>query len=194
MSIRMATTADIPQILDIYAPYVRNTAISFEYEVPSLESFTARFSGITAQFPWLVWEENGQILGYAYGSAPFERAAFGWCAEASIYLRPCAQGKGIGKALYAVLEQLLTLQGYCKVYVLVTTANAASIAFHEAVGYRFTAQMPNCGYKLGQWHGLVWLEKDLVFQQNPVSFPISCGSVVDFDRKFLEILDTLSLS
>ena len=193
MSIRMATAADIPQILEIYAPYVRNTAISFEYEVPTLEAFTQRFQSYTAQFPWLVWEEDGQVLGYAYGSAPFERAAFSWCAEASIYLHPSIQGKGVGRKLYAALEAILALQGYCKCYVLVTTANAASIAFHEAVGYHFTAQMPDCGYKLGAWHGLVWLEKQLNFAENPTQFPVSHHAVVDFDRKFQNILDTLSL-
>ena len=194
MSIRMAREADIPQILAVYAPYVQNTAISFEYEVPTLEAFTRRFLAITAQFPWLVWEENGQVLGYAYGSAPFERAAFGWCAESSIYLHPSIQGKGVGKALYAVLEAVLQLQGYCKVYALVTTANEASLAFHEAAGYRITAQMPNCGYKLGAWHGLVWLEKELFFHKNPKIFPLPVHSVVDFDRKFQNILDNLSLS
>lgn len=193
MSIRMATPADIPRILDIYAPYVRDTAVSFEYEVPTPDSFAQRFCAITAQFPWLVWEENGTVLGYAYGSAPFERAAFGWCAEASVYLHPSIQGKGIGKALYAVLEAILTLQGYCKIYALVTTANAASLAFHKAAGYRFTAEMPACGYKLGAWHGLVWLEKNLNFEENPKNFPLSCSSIVDFDRKFQKILDTLSL-
>lgn len=194
MSIRMATAADIGQILAIYAPYVQNTAISFEYTVPTMEEFSARFSAITAQFPWLVWEEEGRVLGYAYGSAPFERAAYRWCAEASIYLHPSVQGRGVGKALYAALEEILRLQGYCKVYVLVTTANCASIAFHEAVGYQFTAKMPACGYKLGAWHGIVWLEKTLEFVENPTSMPISIGAIVDFDRKFLQILDTLTLS
>ena len=192
--IRMATAADIPQILDIYSPYVCNTAISFEYDVPTLEEFTLRFHTITAQFPWLVWEEQGKVLGYAYGSAPFERAAFRWCAEASIYLHPSIHGKGVGKALYAVLEAILALQGYWKVYVLVTTANKDSLAFHEAVGYQFTASMPNCGYKLGCWHGLIWLEKLLNVGENPQNFPISVGSIVDFDRKFQKILDNLSLS
>lgn len=194
MSIRMATETDIPRILDIYAPYVRNTAISFEYEVPSLTDFTRRFHTITAQFPWLVWEENGKVMGYAYGSAPFERAAFGWCAEASIYLHPSIHGKGVGKSLYAVLEAILAVQGYQKVYVLVTTANSASVKFHEAVGYRFTASMPRCGYKLGVWHGLNWLEKQLNTVENPENFPIPVHSIVDFDRKFRQILDTLSLS
>lgn len=192
--IRMATEADIPAILEIYGPYVKNTAISFEYTVPTTEVFTARFRAITAQFAWLVWEENGGILGYAYGSLPFERAAFGWCAEASIYLRPEAQGRGIGRALYAVLEALLKLQGYVKVYALVTTANRPSVDFHMACGYRLTAKMPACGYKLGAWHGLLWLEKGLDSVEMPTKFPIPVGAVVDFDRKFAEILAKMTLS
>ena len=90
--IRIATEQDIPAILEIYGPYVQNTAISFEYTVPTLQEFTMRFRAITAQFPWLVWDENGKILGYAYGSAPFERVAYQWCAEDSLYLLPEAQG------------------------------------------------------------------------------------------------------
>lgn len=192
--IRMATAADIPAILDIYGPYVRSTAISFEYTVPTLEAFTARFQAITSQFAWLVWEEDGRVLGYAYGSLPFERAAFGWCAEASIYLRPEAQGRGIGRALYSVLEEILKLQGYVKVYALVTSANQPSVDFHLACGYTHTAAMPGCGFKLGAWHDLFWLEKRLNFVESPTNPPISVRGIVDFDRKFLEILDILSLS
>ena len=194
MQIRMATKADVPAILEIYAPYVRDTAISFEYSVPTLAEFTARFEAITAQFPWLVWEEAGMVLGYAYGSLPFERAAFGWCGEVSIYLRPEARGRGIGKKLYAVLESLMKLQGYCKVYSLITTANAPSIAFHEAVGYCYVAELPCCGFKLGQWHGLVWMEKVLESVEMPTTPPISILDVVDFDRKMTEILDKVTLS
>ncbi len=177
MSVRQATVQDVPQILEIYAPYVENTAISFEYEVPSLNAFTRRFLGITEQFPWLVWEEDGLILGYAYGSLPFERAAYQWCAEASVYLCPQAQGRGIGKQLYAALEQRLQAQGYRKVYAIITTANEKSIAFHRAVGYRHTATMPDCGFKLGQWHGTVWMEKDLNTWQTPPSTPVSVREI-----------------
>lgn len=172
MSVRPATVQDVPRILEIYAPYIENTAISFEYTVPTLEAFTQRFLGITQQFPWLVWEEDGVVLGYAYGSLPFERAAYQWCAEASIYLCPQAQGKGIGKKLYAALEQLLQEQGYKKVYAIITTANEPSIAFHEAVGYRHTATMPDCGYKFGKWYGTVWMEKDLNPWDAPPRKPI----------------------
>lgn len=192
--IRLATREDVPAILEIYAPYVENTAISFEYSVPTLESFTTRFEGITARFPWLIWEEDGQILGYAYGSLPWERAAFSWCAEVSIYLHPAAHRRGIGSALYGVLEQLLRLQGYLKVYAVVTTANQASVDFHRAAGYRLTASFPGCGFKHGAWHGTLWLEKQLSSVEMPTSVPIPLEGIVDFDRKFREILDTLSLS
>lgn len=173
MSIRMATVNDVPRILEIYGPYIENTAISFEYEIPSLEVFTQRFLGITAQFPWLVWEENGVILGYAYGSRPFERAAYQWCASASIYLCPEACGKGIGRKLYTALEQYLQQQGYRKVYAVITTANEDSVAFHRAVGFQYTATMPNCGYKFGKWYGTVWMEKDLNTWDTPPQEPCS---------------------
>ena len=182
MAIRMATRGDIPQILDIYAPYIRNTAFTFEYTVPTPEEFTRRFDAITAWFPWLVWEENGRLLGYAYGSAPFERAAYQWCTEASVYLRPEAQGRGIAKALYRELEALLKAQGYIKVYALITSRNEASLAFHRAVGYRFTAELTDCGFKMGLWHGVVWMEKPL----NPVEMtdkaPVSVHCIVKNNR------------
>ena len=84
MMIRMAVEADVPAMLAIYSPYVLNTTASFEYEPPTQAEFLERFRRITRQFPWLVWEEEGEILGYAYGSLPFERAAYAWCAEASV--------------------------------------------------------------------------------------------------------------
>jgi phosphinothricin acetyltransferase len=173
MSIRQATVQDVPRILEIYAPYVENTAISFEYAVPSLADFTQRFLGITAEFPWLVWEENGKILGYAYGSRPFERAAYRWNAEASIYLSPEAHGRGIGRQLYAALEEILQKQGYKKVYAIITTANQASVDFHKAVGYRETATFPGCGYKFGNWYGTIWMEKELNTWDTPSQAPIS---------------------
>lgn len=173
MSVRLATVQDVPRILEIYGPYVENTAISFEYTVPTLEEFTARFLKIAADFPWLVWEENGDILGYAYGSKAFERAAYQWCASVSIYLCPDACGKGVGKQLYDALEQRLQAQGYRKAYAVITTANEASVAFHRAVGYRHTATMPDCGYKFGKWYGTVWMEKDLNTWDVPPQEPVS---------------------
>lgn len=194
MPVRLAKEEDLPQILAIYAPYITDSSITFEYEVPTLEDFTARFHAITRQFPWLVWEEDGKILGYAYGSLPFERAGYRWCAEASIYLRPTAFRRGIGKKLYALLEELLKLQGYRMVYAIITAANKASLAFHTAAGYCHTACFPRCGYKFGTWLDVIWMEKVLQIVEFPMNPPFPIGDIVKNDRKFCEILDKLSLS
>lgn len=182
--IRLAREADLEQILEIYSPYVLDSTASFEYEVPTLEEFTARFREITAQFPWLVYEEDGVILGYAYGSYAFRRAAYRWSAESSVYLCPNAKGRGIGRALYAVLEQLLEKQGYRKVYAIVTSENEASLAFHKAVGFTVTAQMPEIGIKFGRLLGITWLEKCLKMGELPSKFPEPIGMVVSIDRNF----------
>lgn len=162
--LRNAVAADVPQMLAIYAGYVQNTTYSFEYDVPTPEEFLRRFRTYTAQFPWLVWEQDGAVLGYAYASAPFERAAYAWCAESSVYLAPDARGRGIGSALYTALEEILRSQGYQLNYALVTSENRRSLAFHEKMGYTVRADFPDCGYKLGRWVGVVWMEKRL----NPV--------------------------
>lgn len=192
--IRIATEADVAEILDIYAPYILNTAYTFEYDVPTEEAFLARFRGITAQFPWLVWEEEGRILGYAYGSAPFERAAYAWCSEISIYLRPEAKRRGIGTALYAAVEELLRRQGYTLVYALITSENEGSLRFHERAGYTFRVDFPRCGYKFGRWLGVVWMEKTLNFVENPSEKPACWLSIVENDRKLHDILAKMSLS
>ena len=183
MPIRFAAVQDVPEILSVYKPYIEQTAITFEYDVPSAEEFRERFLQITALCPWLVWEENGEILGYAYGAPAFERKAYAWCADLSVYLRPEARGRGIGKALYAELEHLLERQGYRVLYALVTTANKPSIAFHQAVGYRIAAEFPHCGWKLGQWHGVVWLEKDVGSDAPPEQFPIPFPELCRADAK-----------
>lgn len=192
--IRFATVSDVPRMLAIYAPYIENTTTSFEYTVPTVEAFEKRFLEKTAQFPWLVWEEDGQVVGYAYGSAPFERAAYGWCAEASIYLHPTAQGKGVGRKLYGVIEELLRMQGYWKVFAIVTSENLSSIAFHEAVGYTVTARFPNVGFKFGRWIGTIWLEKRLNFGEMPTEHPVSIDCVVKNNRNLTEVLDKMPLS
>lgn len=192
--IRMATEADIPAMLEIYAPYVLNTTYTFEYTVPTAEEFTARFRAITAQFPWLVWEENTRVLGYAYGSLPFERAAYSWCGEVSIYLDPAIQGRGIGRNLYAALESIMQQQGYRVIYAIITEENTGSLAFHEKLGYRFCAQFPACGMKFDRWLSVIWMEKRLNSVDFPISFPKSCQSIVKTDGKLQDILANLSLS
>jgi phosphinothricin acetyltransferase len=192
--IRPATEKDVPEILSIYAPYVENSTATFEYDVPCSRSFLQRFCDITAQYPWLVFEEEGKILGYAYASAPYTRAAFSWCAEPSIYLRPEAKGRGIGKKLYAVLEEILLRQGYQVLYALITSENAESIAFHRKNGYEFRANFPDCGFKFGRWLGLVWMEKRIKIVHSPSAFPRSWQLIVQDAETFSNILDSLSLS
>lgn len=170
-AIRPAVPEDLPELLEIYRPYVEHTAVSFEYTPPTPEAFRLRFLEHTAQFPWLVWEEDGRILGYAYAGAPWERAAYRWCAESSVYLREDCRGRGIGRALYAALEALLQKQGYRVLYAVITSDNAPSLAFHKALGYVPRAYFPDCGYKFGRWYGVSWLEKRLNAPGAPEAFP-----------------------
>ena len=191
--IRPATEKDVPQMLAIYAPYVENTTVSFEYEAPSEAAFLQRFRDITAQFPWLVWEEDEKILGYAYGSPPYSRAAYSWCAEPSIYLLPEAQGKGIGRKLYAVLEEILAQQGYQVLYALITAENTASLSFHKKTGYETKVEFSNCGYKFNRWLGLVWMEKRINPAQSPEGFPTPWSVIVQDVKRISNILDNLSI-
>ena len=192
--IRIAREADVPRMLAIYAPYILNTTYTFEYTVPTEAEFLSRFRDITTQFPWLVWEENGEILGYVYGSAPYARAAYGWCAELSIYLVGEAQGQCIGRKLYLAAEEILRRQGYQVCYAIITAENTGSIRFHERMGYAFCAHFPACGYKFGRWLGVTWMEKRLNFVDCVSIFPSSWLSIVDNDRILHDILAVLSLS
>lgn len=192
--LRLATERDVAQMLAIYAPYILHTAYSFEYTVPTQEAFAERFRRITARFPWLVWEENGNILGYAYGSAPFTREEYAWCAEASIYLKPEAHAHGIGRRLYTALETLLKMQGYQLLYALITTENEGSLRFHDRLGYFMRAEFPRCGYKFGRWVGVVWMEKQLDIVDFPENMPKAFPRLHENVQNMDDILWNLSLS
>ena len=192
--IRIAREEDVPQILAIYAPYVLTTTCTFEYCVPTEEEFLTRFRSITAQFPWLVWEEDGKILGYAYGSAPFERAAYRWCAEDSLYLHSNARGRGIGTKLLSALEEILKIQGYQIIYAIITSENSVSMDFHRKMAYKFLSEFPDCGYKFGRWLGVTWMSKTINAVESPIDFPVSWRAVIQDDKKLSNILDILSLS
>src|SRR5699024_10926044 len=121
---------------------------------------------------WLTAEEDGQLLGYAYLDRAFTRAAYQWAADVSVYLRPEARRQGLGRRFYALLERMAALQGYQVVYGLVTTDNAASCRFHEAMGYRPAGFLADCGFKLGRWHGVTWYEKRLCPPAAPARPPV----------------------
>ena len=172
MILRLATRADVSAMLEIYRPYVEADTASFEYETPSLAAFEARFDAITADFPWYAAEEEGEIVGFAYASRPFERAAYRWLAELSVYVRAESHGRGVGRALYGALERDLADMGYMSAWALVTKENAASVAFHERMGYRLMAEMPDAGYKFGRWLSVVWYRKDLRRAADPGPAPL----------------------
>ncbi len=193
MSVRLAEARDIPAMLGLYAPYI-STTVTFEYTLPTPEEFLRRFHTFTAQLPWLVYEEQGEVLGYAYASLPFERAAYQWCAEPSIYLAKSVQGKGVGKLLYRCLEEILRQQGYQVLYALVTSENAPSLAFHEALGYVRRADFPACGFKNNRWLGVIWLEKRLASVESPSNFPIKWQDVVENNENLQKVLSKITLS
>lgn len=171
MTIRDARRSDVPAMLAIYAPFVEHTAVSFEYEVPTEAEFARRLEEHQAAFPWLVCEENGRVMGYAYAGRAFERAAYGWNAEISCYLAPELRGRGVGRRLYARIEEILTRLGYYKLFAVVTSANAPSVAFHRALGFRDAACFRNVGYKQGGWYDVLWLEKTLCARPEPQCLP-----------------------
>ncbi len=154
--IRQATPEDAEAIINIYAGYIRNTTITFEVEVPTIEEFQKRMEQIQTQFPWLVCEIDGVVAGYAYGSKHAQRAAYRWSADLSVYIDERYHRRHIAAALYAALYAMLRAQGYYTVYAGVSTPNPKSEEFHLAQGFEVVGVYPNVGYKLGKWCTLTW--------------------------------------
>lgn len=177
--IRLATEKDAPALLEIYAPYVKDTAITFEYEVPAAEEFAARIREIASFYPYLVCEIDGQPAGYAYAHRHMSRAAYQWDAELSVYLKKEACGHGLGPALYTALMDLLTLQHVRNFYACITVPNERSQRMHTALGFQDAGLWPHSGYKLGQWHDVAWYEKTA---GSPCAAPLPLLSIHDLDR------------
>lgn len=172
--IRTARVEDAGELLKIYAYYVENTAITFEYEVPSLEEFARRIQETLVNYPYLVAEVDGKIAGYVYAGRFRTRAAYDWSASTSIYLDRQYRRMGLGKLLYAKLEELLKKQHVVNVYAGVAepvvedeylTNN--SKLFHEAMGYEVVARFQKCGSKFGRWYNLIEMEKIIGEHTNP---------------------------
>ncbi|HBV87168.1 MAG TPA: GNAT family N-acetyltransferase [Desulfosporosinus sp.] len=162
----MATKEDAEEILEIYAPYVTDTAISFEYHVPSVKEFAERITHIMKKYPYIVAIENNRIIGYAYASAFKERAAYDWAVETTVYLRQDCRGKGVGKKLYLALEEILRKQNILNLNACIaytSTDNVyltnASIYFHYQLGYKKVGHFTKCGYKFETWYDMIWMEK-----------------------------------
>ncbi|SFT88029.1 phosphinothricin acetyltransferase [Selenomonas sp. GACV-9] len=170
VTIRDARLADDGRLLEIYAPYVRETAITFETEVPELMEFRQRMEHVRRRYPYLVAEEKGRILGYAYASAFHTRAAYDWAVETTIYVdRDCRHG-GIGGSLYKALEAALESMGVLNLNACIAAPVAGiedehltndSEGFHAHLGYTLVGRFHKCGYKFGRWYDMIWMEKML---------------------------------
>ena len=166
MEIRKATKEDAHSLLDIYSYYVENTAISFEYETPSLDEFEKRIIKTLEKYPYVVIEDGGLIRGYAYAGPFHSRAAYAHCCEVTIYLDRDSKGKGYGRALYEALETALKQMGIINLYACIAdpeiedeylTKNSES--FHKHMGYTGVGEFHKCGYKFGRWYNMIWMEK-----------------------------------
>ena len=168
MEIRLAKPSDARSLLDIYATYVEKTAITFEYEVPTIEDFAIRIEKTLEKYPYLVAEEDGVILGYAYASTYYARAAYDWAVELSVYVSLDSRGQGVGTKLYDALEYLLDQMGYVHFLACISLPNEASLTLHRKRGYQQVAHFPKIGYKFNRWHDIVWLQKSLEKDVRPI--------------------------
>lgn len=166
MQIRSATPKDAAGLLEIYAYYVEHTAITFEYDVPSLEEFRDRIENTLAKYPYLVLEEEGKIVGYAYAGVFKNRAAYCYSCETSIYIDREKRRQGYGRILYEALEEKLKAIGIKNLYACIGVPvsddpylTKDSEFFHRRLGYTKVGSFHKCGYKFGRWYDMIWMEK-----------------------------------
>ena len=166
--IRPATEADAPALLAIYAPYVTQTAITFEYQPPTVQEFAGRIRDILQKYPYLVADRQGELVGYAYASQLKGRAAYAWSVETSIYLRQDCRGGGLGRKLYQALEEQLKERGIINLYACIASTPGeepllqnASVKFHKRMGYEPVGHFSRCGFKPDRWYDVIWMEKML---------------------------------
>ena len=160
-TIRVARPEDAEVILTIYAPIVRETAISFEVEPPPRGEMHERIATTLRQLPWLVCERRGEVLGYVYASPHRARTAYQWSVDVSVYIHAQARRTGMGRALYHAFFELLILQGFYQCYAGITLPNPASVGLHEALGFQPVGVYQAVGYKLGAWHDVGWWQRAL---------------------------------
>ncbi|MCL2530072.1 MAG: N-acetyltransferase family protein [Coriobacteriia bacterium] len=156
--IRLAEVEDARSILEIYAPYVANTAVTLTSKVPTLEQVVQTMLDIKKHYPYLVCTRQGEVVGFAYAYKLRPHEAYRWNADLAIYIDPRFQGKGVATALYTALFQILKIQGFCNLYAVITIPNDASVALHHHFGFKELAIMKKSGFKLGAWHDDLYME------------------------------------
>ncbi|AEV28110.1 sortase-like acyltransferase [Sphaerochaeta pleomorpha str. Grapes] len=182
-TIRLVRDSDAQEILAIYAPYIKETAITFEYEIPSLSAFKHRIKEISTDYPYLVYLSDNKITGYAYAHRYRERMAYQWNAELSVYVHPLYLHQGIGKELYGTLIELVKLQNIKNVYGGVTIPNEGSEHLHTSFGFEKVGVYHKTGYKCGKWHDVMWYEKKI----GPYSIePKPFISITEIEKQTIE--------
>jgi phosphinothricin acetyltransferase len=179
VTIRLARDADAREIAPIYGPFCESTPVSFEVVPPTRDEMAERIRQTTMQYPWLVLEDHGAVAGYAYASRHRDRAAYVWAVDKAVYVSVDRRRCGVGRALYAALFDLLRLQGYFKACAGITLPNPASIALHEAAGFRPVGTYRGIGYKQGVWHDVAWLQATLQPERSSPPLPLPVPEVVN---------------
>ena len=172
-AIRLACASDIPAIQEIYAPFVQNSHVSFEYEVPSVSVLEERVRNTLTYAPWLVCVRDEQVTGYAYAGHHRSRTAYQWSVELSVYVREGFRKKGVARALYTSLIALLKVQGFYNAYIGIALPNPASVAFHERFGFIPVGVYHGVGYKRGVWSDVGWWEMDIQPKKENPQSPMS---------------------
>ncbi len=183
--IRLANEKDADGILAIYAPYIENTSYTFETEVLSTEAFAQRINTYLINWPWLVYEINGTIAGYAYATRYRERTAYQWCTESSVYIHNDYQRSGIARALYTALFEILKRQGFRNVYAVINLPNDKSVRFHEGCGFTWFATYEKVGYKLGKWKDVGWWKLSINDYTDEPAAPVKFS---ELNKEFLKLL------
>ena len=165
--IRDAVAADAERCAAIYAPYVRETAISFESEPPAAEDMARRIADAQRAHAWLVLESDGEVIGYAYGGPFMARAAYQWATSVSVYLEQGRRRTGSGRALYEALFERLVARGHRTALAGIALPNDASIGLHVALGFEPVGTYRRVGWKLGRWHDVAWYQRDLAEDDGP---------------------------
>ena len=171
MRIRDATADDAAACASIYAPYVLETAVSFELEPPTVAEVAERIASAQARHAWLVLEEDGRVVGYAYANRFSARPAYRWSVEVSIYVERGRQRAGGGRRLYEALLERLAERGYRRAMAGMSLPNEASIAFHQALGFTLVGVYEGVGWKHGAWRDVVWMQRTIADGDDPPGEP-----------------------
>ncbi|WP_294577933.1 GNAT family N-acetyltransferase [uncultured Thomasclavelia sp.] len=192
IKISKVDVTDSEKLLEIYTPYILNTAITFEYEVPSVQQFRQRVQDILVKYPYLKAIKDDEIVGYAYANVFKNRAAYDWAVEVSIYIKKDMQKLGIGKKLYQALEKICQLQNITNLYACIAYPEVEdeyltnnSVNFHQHMGYQRVGEFHQCGFKFNRWYNMVWMEKIIGEHQTTPQ------SVIKFENLDLTTLKTI---